>query len=82
VLLTFGYRLPGCGVRGIVSEDGGRTFDPARAFLLAGDAIGPDCGYPSSVLLADGRVLTVHYMTGSKEHPGWGIHCAGTIYRV
>jgi len=82
VLLTFGYRLPGFGVRGIVGEDGGRTFDPARAFILAGDAIGPDCGYPSSVLLADGRVLTVYYMTGSKEHPDWGIHCAGTIYRV
>jgi hypothetical protein len=34
------------------------------------------------VLLADGRVLTVYYMTGSKEHPDRGIHCAGTIYRV
>jgi hypothetical protein len=82
VLFAFGYRLPGFGVRAIVSEDGGRTFDPARAVILADDAIDTDCGYPSSVLLDDGRVLTVYYMTGSTLHPAWGVHCAGRIYTV
>jgi hypothetical protein len=42
----------------------------------------PDCGYPSSILLKDGRILTVYYAVGSKDNPKWGIHCGAVTFEV
>ena len=42
----------------------------------------PAATYPSSLLLSDGRVLTVYYAVGSKEHPGWGTHCGALVYKL
>ncbi|HJT79242.1 MAG TPA: sialidase family protein [Gemmataceae bacterium] len=81
VLLVTGYRVGPFGVRGLVGDSEGR-FDWRRRFVLVNDATSTDCGYPSSVLLKDGRVLTVYYAVGSKEHPGWGIHCGAATYQV
>ena len=81
VLLVTGYRAGPFGVRGLVGDRKGR-FDWGRRFVLANDAVSADCGYPSSVLLKDGRVLTVYYATGSRDHPDWGVHCAAVTYRV
>jgi hypothetical protein len=81
VLLVTGYRVGPFGVRGLVGDEDG-TFDWERRFLLVNDAVSADCGYPSSVLLKDGRVLTVSYATGSKDHPDWGVHCGAVTYRV
>jgi len=46
------------------------------------DAPEADCGYPSSVMLKDGRVLTVYYAVQSKEHTKWGVHCGAVRYKV
>jgi hypothetical protein len=81
VLLVTGYRVGPFGVRGLVGDREGR-FDWGRRFVLVNDAVSADCGYPSGVLLKDGRVLTVYYATGSKEHPDWGVHCGAVTYRV
>jgi hypothetical protein len=82
VLLVAGYRLaPGKGVRGLVGGKEGH-FDWQEHFTLVNDATNSDCGYPSSVLLRDGRVLTVYYAVGSKDHPEWGVHCGAAIYKV
>src|SRR5262245_888851 len=81
VLLVTGYRVGPFGVRGLVGDRDG-TFDWGRRFVLVNDAVNADCGYPSSVVLKDGRVLTVSYATGSKDHPGWGVHCGAVTYRV
>jgi hypothetical protein len=81
VLLATGYRVGPFGVRGLVG-DGEGHFDWGQRFLLVNDATNTDCGYPSSVLLKDGRVLTVYYAVGSKEHPSWGVHCGAVSYRV
>jgi hypothetical protein len=45
-------------------------------------AVRTDCGYPSSVLLKDGRVMTVYYAVGDKDHPDWGTHAAAVTYDV
>jgi hypothetical protein len=79
-LLVAGYRVGPYGVRGVVADDAG-NFDWARHFVLVNDARSRDCGYPSSVLLRDGRVLTVYYATGSKEFPQWRVHCGAVTYR-
>jgi hypothetical protein len=81
VLLVTGYRVEPFGVRGLVGDRDG-PFDWRQRFVLVNDATNGDCGYPSSVLLKDGRVLTVYYATGSKEHAGWGVHCGAVTYKV
>jgi hypothetical protein len=82
VLLVTGYRVaPDFGVRAVVGDKEGR-FDWAANFRLVADATSTDCGYPSSVLLKDGRVLTVYYAVGVKGEPEWGVHCGELIYRV
>ncbi len=81
VLLVTGYRVGPFGVRGLIGDKRGR-FDWQRRFLLVNDATNRDCGYPSSVLLEDGRVLTVYYAVGRKDHPTWGVHCGAVTYKV
>jgi hypothetical protein len=79
VLLTCGDRRGPFGVRAVVGDASGK-FDWNASIPLVTDAISSDCGYPSSVLLKDGRVLTVYYATGSKEHPEWGTHCGAVTW--
>jgi hypothetical protein len=81
VLLVTGYRVGPFGVRGLVGDREGH-FDWQRRLVLVNDATNGDCGYASSVLLKDGRVLTAYYAVGSKEHPGWGVHCGAVTYQV
>ncbi|HZT33172.1 MAG TPA: sialidase family protein [Bryobacteraceae bacterium] len=61
VLLTYGERNRPYGARVMLSRDGGRTWERSRRILLAGDAVVTDCGYPSSVQLPDGRIVTLYY---------------------
>ena len=79
VLMATGYRVGPYGVEGLVSDVQG-NFDWERRFTLVNDAISGDCGYPSSVVLKDGRVLTLYYATRSKEHPVWKVHCGAVAY--
>jgi hypothetical protein len=78
VLMTVGDRLEGFGVRAMLgTADGG--FDWNKRSVLVDDSVSKDCGYPSSVLLKDGRVLTVYYSTAVKEHRDWGAHCGAVV---
>lgn len=79
--LAVGNRIGPFGAAGLVSDSSGR-FDWAQRTTLVNDARNTDCGYPSSVLLDDGRLLTVYYATQAIEHPEWGVHCGALIYPV
>ena len=81
VLLVTGYRAEPFGVRGAIGEKSG-AFDGTKSFRLVGDSTNVDTGYPSSVVLADGRVLTFYYAVGSKTQPQWGVHCGVVEYRA
>ena len=81
VLLVTGYRAGPFGVRAML-DDKKAIFDWKQSFVLVNDATSADCGYPSSVLLKDGRVLTVYYAVGSKDSPKWGVHCGAVTYKV
>lgn len=61
VLLTYGYRHEPFGQRACLSEDGGRTWDTAHEIVLRDDAPSGDLGYPASVQLEDGSIVTVYY---------------------
>jgi hypothetical protein len=80
LLLTVGDRATGYGVRGMIAE-AGQPFDWEERFTLVDDALSKDCGYPSSVVLRDGRVLTAYYATRCREQPEWGVHCGAVTFR-
>ena len=59
LLMSYGHRRPPYGVQARVSEDHGKTW--SQPLVIAGDGIGGDLGYPSTVQLADGSLLTIWY---------------------
>ncbi len=71
VLLTYGDRRPGeQGVRVLFgSEDGEEWGGALRIVDLS--ATGGDLGYPSSVQLADGTILTAYYASTSAGYAGY-----------
>jgi hypothetical protein len=60
VLCTYGYRRAPYGQRACLSEDGVR-WDPRDEVILRDDAPNGDLGYPASLELEPGKVLTVYY---------------------
>ncbi len=59
LLMTYGHRRPPFGNQARLSEDGGRTW--SEPILVSGDGAGGDLGYPSTVELSPGALLTVWY---------------------
>ncbi len=59
LLMTYGHRRPPFGCQARVSEDGGRSW--SGAMVICGDGAGVDLGYPSTVELGDGSLLSVWY---------------------
>lgn len=81
VLLTVGNRIGPYGVVGMIGTTAGE-FDWEKRFSLMDDAISRDCGYPSSVVLKDGRILTMYYATRAKEQAAWRVHCGALLYEL
>ena len=61
VLATYGYRRPRYGQRACLSHDGGLTWDIDNEIILRDDADNGDLGYPASLELQPGEILTVYY---------------------
>ncbi len=57
---VYGYRAEPYGIRYMVSDDLGESWE--TDLILDDSAPGADLGYPASVELTDGRILTVYYM--------------------
>jgi hypothetical protein len=77
IQLTFGRRKRPMGCGALFSEDGGQTWDVDHEVMLAGDGVlNRDLGYPSTVQLADGTIVTaLYYASGSEASSGecsWG----------
>lgn len=66
LLMTYGRRVEPFGIRGKISADHGRSW--SSEFILSDDAANWDLGYPSSVELADGTLLTVWYEAPKDSH--------------
>ena len=64
VVLTYGRRAKPCGERARISWDGGKTW--GEEIVISEEAPTWDLGYPSSVELSDGSILTVYY----QRYPG------------
>jgi hypothetical protein len=74
LLLSYGVRVAGRqGVCAKLSSDEGKTWgEPLR---LA-HSFTNDCGYPSSVQLADGSIVTAYYSRDAPEYNGYHMGCA------
>jgi len=78
LLLTYGNRAAGrYGVLAKYSSDSGVTWStPVRLT----DALNLDCGYPSSVPLQDGSIVTVWYSKSSKNHDRY--HMGAAVWKL
>ena len=67
LLMTYGHRRAPLGNQARLSTDHGRTW--SEPLVISGDGITGDLGYPSTVELADGTLLSVWYevMAGSPR---------------
>jgi hypothetical protein len=61
LLCIYGSRYDTRGIYTVASYDDGLTWDVAHRRVVRDDFPNWDCGYPSSVLLPDGRVLATYY---------------------
>lgn len=67
ILLVSGLRNEGLyGVGGRVSDDDGQTWDAPRLLVQFEDGV--DCGYPASVQVADGSLVTAYYVSRIPTH--------------
>jgi len=67
VLMVFGERNAPRGVHALISTDG-RAWDNTKPIVLADDAPVGDCGYPSSVEVAKGKVATLYYQVDDPKN--------------
>ena len=72
LLSTYGFRgdpeeKAPFGIRAMFSKDGGKTWD--TSYRIYDNEISPDLGYPSTVELKDGSLLTVFYAIPEKGGP-------------
>jgi hypothetical protein len=66
ILLSYGKRLEGqSGVLAKFSNDEGRTWSGSVRLT---HSLAMDCGYPSSVQRADGRIVTAFYSAAVENH--------------
>ena len=68
VLLSYGARNAPFGVAALLSRDGGKTWDMEHKMILADDTANIDCGYPSSVQLSDGKIVTMYYQVDDPTY--------------
>lgn len=67
ILATYGSRIPGFrGVCAKVSEDEGETW--SHQFVIVGGLLEGDLGYPSSVQMDDGEIVTAYYANCAPWH--------------
>lgn len=64
LLMSYGHRRAPMGNQARVSEDHGRTW--SDAIIISGDGVIRELGYPSTVQLDDGSLVTVWYENMNK----------------
>ena len=65
LISVYGYRNAPYGVRAMFSFDDGKTWDTDHDIYING--ISHDLGYPSTIELSDGSLLTVFYARPSED---------------
>jgi hypothetical protein len=82
VVCAYGHRHKPYGMQATVSEDFGRTW--GKPIILRDDGGSWDLGYPRTILLHDGHLLTVYYFNCANDpvHFDGGVrHIAATRWK-
>jgi Neuraminidase (sialidase) len=82
VLMTYGERNPPRGARAVLSRDGGKTWDSGGTIVIADDAPNTDCGYPSSVEVAKGKIVTLYYQVDDLETAPASAKCTAALWKI
>ncbi len=61
ILMTYGWRQPDFGVRAVVSEDDGTTWQSDRPVVIRSHLRNGNLGYPVTVDRGDGVLVTLYY---------------------
>ncbi len=69
LLLSYGSRRDYFGAAVVLSHDGGETWDEDHATFIGWDSLNTDTGYPSTVQLDDGTIVTMYYAVGTAASP-------------
>ena len=69
LLLSYGSRVDHLGAGVVLSDDGGKTWDVDRRVLVGWNSLRGDTGYPSTVQLDDGTIVTMYYAVGTADSP-------------
>ncbi len=72
IVLTYSYRVGGAqrGIRARISYDGGETWGREIIVEMKGTfSSNEDLGYPSTVELDDGTLITVYYQAYQRDYP-------------
>ena len=77
IVLTYGRRKTPYGERARISYDGGKNF--GEEIIISSDSPVADLGYPSSVELSDGSILTVYYQRAEGD---LYTSILGTVWRL
>ncbi len=67
IVMVYGYRLRPYGQRARISYDEGQTW--GKEILLRTDGPSSDLGYPASVELPGGEIMTVYYQALNHHEP-------------
>lgn len=75
LVVTYGRRKAPFSERACISRDGGATWDADREITLC-EAVNTDLGYPASVQLEDGSIITVYYQDPGPDQDTslWATH--------
>lgn len=82
VLMTYGERNPPRGARAVLSRDNGKTWDTGRKVIIADDAPNTDCGYPSSVEVAKGTIVSLYYQVDDPKTAPESSRCRAALWKV
>jgi sialidase-1 len=79
LMVSYGHRFKPYGQRVAFSSDNGETWPVEDVIAIREDAPNGDLGYPASVELADGTILTVYYQ---PQAAGEKTSILGTFWRL
>ncbi|MFN7924474.1 MAG: sialidase family protein [Bryobacteraceae bacterium] len=80
VLMTYGERNPPRGAHARISKDGGKTW--GEPIVLGDQSPNTDCGYPSSVEVSKGRIVTIYYQVDDLKNAPASSKANSVIWRV
>jgi len=82
ILLSYGERNSPMGVRAIFSLDGGKTWEWDKKIIISASAPNTDCGYPSSVEVGGGQIVTLYYQVDDPKNAPQSTKCLAARWKI